>query len=385
MLLQKIKLFFIFILININYIIGQYNYDLTVFGYVNYNDGLGRLPIIFMDMYDKFNFKINFIFDPNIKSYLENIPINVRSIIDKEYINVGKVFIMFSQVWHPIFSNLENIPNGAIIKIAYSMIECSDIPKQWVDIFNENFDLIVVPDNFVKEVYTNSGVKKPIFVLPIPLYLEDFLNTKLDLKKSDKFNFGVSCRFVDHKNYKLLIRAFIHEFKNNKNVNLIIHGRAGDIPNLFLKRVEKYNNIKIIDRQLNHSEYISFFSNLNCYILISKGEGFSITPREALALGIPCILSNNTAHRTICETGYVLAIESGMPEEAYKDYFGFACGLKYNCKLSDVCRAMRFMYNNYEIFLKKAKEGREWTKQYLLDNLSGYYNNLIKPKNIFFI
>ena len=57
-------------------------------------------------------------------------------------------------------------------------------------------------------------------------------------------------------------------------------------------------------------KYIEFISTFDCYVNLSKGEGFSIPPRESLALGIPCIISDNTAHKTICDSGLVLPVTS---------------------------------------------------------------------------
>ena len=73
----------------------------------------------------------------------------------------------------------------------------------------------------------------------------------------------------------------------------------------------KLTNVELTEGMLSREENIDFFRDIDCYVLVSKAEGFSITPREALAAGIPCILSNNTAHKTICETGLVYACING--------------------------------------------------------------------------
>lgn len=142
-------------------------------------------------------------------------------------------------------------------------------------------------------------------------------------------------------------------------------------------------NIRLTFGNLSWQEYIKFMTSLDCYISLSKGEGFGITPREAMAFGIPCILSNNTGHRTICNTQLVLSIKSTIPVEAfYPNLSKKPIGYYFTCRKQDVRNALRAMYNNYKFYLKKAHKGREWVQQYLYSNLQAKYLTLVKPHKV---
>jgi glycosyltransferase involved in cell wall biosynthesis len=144
----------------------------------------------------------------------------------------------------------------------------------------------------------------------------------------------------------------------------------------------KVKNVELIDKNYDRSDYINFLKSLNSYVLISKGEGFSISPREAMALGIPCILSNNTTHKTICDSGLALPVTSEILEPAdYTPFFGKFCGDLHNCLLKDVREALREMYNNYSVY-DKTHHLKKWAAQYSYDNLKPMYLSLVKPKKI---
>ena len=59
-------------------------------------------------------------------------------------------------------------------------------------------------------------------------------------------------------------------------------------------------------------------------------------------------------------------------------------GHNFNCTLADARKALREVYNNYQMYLKKAHSGRKWVQQYLWKNVKAKFLNLIKPKQVIF-
>jgi glycosyltransferase involved in cell wall biosynthesis len=356
------------------------NYDLTIVGSIKFADGLGRLPITFIDMH-KDNLKINFIHTHLLPISFDDVPLGVQEVVKNSDKTPGNVSMICEQLWLPFANPSLFVPNSKI-KIALSMIEATSIPQQWVDILNSKFDLVVVPDEFLVKVYSEAGVMIPIFELPLPLYLEEFLDKPLKKKANKIFTFGYSSRLVSDKNYLLLAQAFSKEFGNSPKVQLLMHGRGGALDPEMKKLLKEHKNIHMIQEVLSHQRYVDFMASLDCYVLLSKGEGFSIGPREALALGIPAIISNNTAHMSICKTGLVEPFNTPIQEKAYFPIFQFHCGYKFNGTLAAACQALRKVYNNYKFYLSQALQRREWAKQYLRTNLSSRVLSLIKPKQV---
>jgi len=358
------------------------DYDLTVVGTINQADGIGRQAAGLIDCL-KSDLKINFV--ETRVSFFKDVKDSVKKIALTSCEKPAPVSILEDILWVPNFPAYEKVPNSPI-KIAYSLWESTFIPQKWVNILNEHFDAVAVADSFLVEVYKDSGVTIPIFEVPLGIYIEDYLKTPPKKSRNKTFVFGSTVSFEKRKNQATLIKAFAKEFGNNKNVLLKLNGRYGEIESL--KKLVKSLNVKnviISSLVLSNKLYDSFIRSFDCFVNISKGEGFSICPREALALGIPCIVTNNTAQKSICDTGFVCSVpaeiaewpdyeRSGLPFEENSRYYG--------CTVEDVQAALRDVYDNYEIHLMKARQGREWVRQYLWKNLKATYINLIKPKKI---
>ncbi len=123
-------------------------------------------------------------------------------------------------------------------------------------------------------------------------------------------------------------------------------------------------------------------NSLDCYVSFAKGEGFGIPPREAMALGVPVILSDNTAHTTICQSGNVISVPSKIRMPAYYDHLQKYVGDNYNCTLSDACNALNNVYVNYCAYLQNVSKAREWVQQYSYKNLATLFKTLVKPDEV---
>ena len=357
--------------------------DVTFVGVLRFNGGMTRLPIGLIDSF-KDELSMNFIStEPWNDIDFTDVDNDVKTIASHPDKTPGTVALLLDHLWYTWTTPSSFMPDSPI-KIAISMIESTQIPTQWVDILNSQFDAVVVPDPYLVEVYVSCGVKIPIFFVPLGLMLDTFFALPVQLTAHTPFTFGISGCLCPTKNQELLIQAFHEEFGNSPSVKLKIHGNNGffDQP-LNLVQQLGATNIELIFKSFNHSEFIDFMQSLDCYVLPSKGEGFSNTPREALAMGIPCILTNNTAQTTLCNSGYVRAIECPLLEHAdYTYLFNSILGYKFNCTKDELRKALRDVYEQFSYYKEKALQGREWVKQYNYKQLKGKYRALIKPKKI---
>lgn len=358
--------------------------DLTIATNVLLSDGIGRQGIgLIQTLYNDLN--INTMkFEPC--SYQGIQDSKTLAVLTKPLHQFGKVTF-----WTYILGLNEKIIDvhkkiTSDIKIAYSMFESDAIPKLWVKILNNYYDMVIVPDQWLVPVYRNSGVNIPIFVLPLGIMIkQEWLNK--EHKKNDTFVFGMTGGFWERKNHIKTMQAFLETFgKDNDKVKLKVHGRFGPFKPQVLQTYEKLgspSNIEVVSETLDTASYDKFMESIDCYVFISKGEGFSITPREVLAMGKPCILSNNTAHRTICESGLVIPVASNLKIPAYYEVFGQQIGNFFDCSVKDVSDAMKKVYENYESYHAGVKDdGPRWVKQYLWSELKSKYLNVIKPTRI---
>lgn len=356
---------------------------LTVIGEMNYWGSLTRASIGAIDILYK-DFPINFIRTPRgdiAKINFKDISGHVKKIVKKSSKKYGKLILLCETLNNSsVIKEVKKLPKDSL-KIAISVTEFSKISAKWVKIYNKYFDAILVADQFLIEIYKKSGINIPVFLFPNGTYTKGFLQAPVRYYTGEKpFTFGVSSTFIPRKNNEMLVMAFIKAFGNNPKFRLKICGRYGhtDSVNKIIKKAQ-VNNISIIQKQLSQADYIKFMSSLDCYVSLSKGEGFSITPREAMLMKKPCILSNNTGHKTICDTGFVKVVESNKAEVVDGNN-----GICYNCDIKDAIAALKDVYNNYSKYLLLTEEAKQWALQFDYYKQKNLYLGFIKPDKIIF-
>ena len=360
---------------------GNSDVDVTLIGRVKYADGIGRLVIGVADcIKDSLSFNHRRLPKKDCFDF-SDVPTDIEVALKNPDTTPGNVSLLLFPLWWKNFSAVDLVPKESAIKIAYSMVESTKVPDKWVNILNEQFDAAVVPDSFYKEVYATSGVTIPVFVLPHGVYLADFLAEPSSVRDAGRpFTFGISAGFWQRKNQTVLLEAFCAEFKNNPAVHLVMHGRSGNhsYEKLLQQKLSEMNatNVYLIKSTLSDKEYKDLLKSFDCYVLLSKAEGFSVTPKETIALGIPTIITNNTAHRTICESGYVYGVPSELRKTATYSGLGLGdCGDDFNCTVEDARKALREVYKL--CLLKKSITRKMWVQKYLWSSVKNRFITLL--------
>lgn len=359
---------------------------LTVIGFAEMSDGLGRQSVEIMDTLKD---EVSVGYRPTAHPIYQDVPGAVQKIMKKSYKHLGKV-ILYEDIIHPLshlfFQKRFNLHKHDQLRLAYSMFESSKIPLRWVHNLNLYFDAVIVPDSYLMETYKNSGVTIPIFVLPLGLNLQPFLQAPLKTSAHTPFIFANFSTCIERKNHRELIYAFYKAFGNNPDVQLWINCKYSR-EHLFEsleQEVKSLNtsNILLTHHCYPHAEYLQNFQQIDCYVSLSESEGFSIQPREAMALGIPCIVSDNTAQSTICKSGLVLSVPCPTQHPAYYEQFQEILGFRYHVDMDASVASLKEMYEHYPRYLERAQAMREWAGRYDYATLRPLYRSLIKPQQI---
>lgn len=366
---------------------------ITIVGPIEMADGIGRQTAELANMFLE-DFKVNIISSHVIKTDVPKPVINLLKNVSKNRTaKLGKIVIWEESLWSPgadIGSVFEKISKDNEIRIAYSMLESTRIPQEWVMQLNLYYDAVAVPDVFLVDVYKKSGVKIPVFVVPLGIDISGFLNKPLKKERNPVMLFGNLGSALDRKNQIMLIKAFARVLGNVKDAALYINCRNGTeiVRQEIIDEIASLgcSNIYFTELKLRNDAYLEVFQNLDCYVSLSKGEGFSIQPREAMALGIPVIATNNTGQTTICNSNLVKVIASDILEPAMYCGKELSSGYQFNCEIDDVAAALMDMYTNYDQHVKRAPLARNWASSYDYSNkeLSKIYRSLVNPKEIIF-
>jgi glycosyltransferase involved in cell wall biosynthesis len=168
------------------------------------------------------------------------------------------------------------------------------------------FDFVIITSNFLDGYLSDRNIN--FCHLPHPYDYAKSCEAPTPAERKITV-FGISCGLWSRKNVSLLAQVFADSFGDNPNYILRIHTRFDTKLADFTTEqkqladlLDKHENIELESRSLSREEYILWMSSLDLYCFISSGEGYSITPREALHLGIPTILLDAHVH---CEFSHL--------------------------------------------------------------------------------
>jgi glycosyltransferase involved in cell wall biosynthesis len=360
--------------------------DLTVVGNINMADGIGKQSVELIQAL-KNDLSINFI--DTLPPEYKDVPREILPILQSRDKTLGNIILLEDQVWTPQRNTYQNIVNRKKkeqILIAYSVFESDKIPWHWVKAFNDHFDAIAVADRYYIDVYRNSGVKIPIFELPLGLEIDPLLSAPIKTRQNSPFTFGCLGYGTRRKNLPKLIKAFAMAFGNRPDVQLRINCRNAEI--VIEKKIDdlieehELTNVIFTKESLSREQYINLLKTLDCYVTVSMGEGFSIPPREAMALGIPVIATDATAQKTLCDSDLVRRVMANIPVKATYCWTNTFTGSFFDCTVEEIAAALIDMHENYPYYLKKNEEARSWAADYSYKRLRPYYLSLLKPTSV---
>lgn len=180
------------------------------------------------------------------------------------------------------------------------------LPEEWVKKLPA-VDEVWVPTHFVKRQYVDSGVPEgKVFVIPNGVDPDKFRpNVKpyhVDTKK--KFKFLYVGGTIHRKGPDILLKAYLKAFKADDDVVLVIKdfGAKGNYQgygygNQIREAQKKANapEILYIDDDMELDKLISLYAACDCFVSAYRGEGFALTVLEAMACGLPVVVTDGGA------------------------------------------------------------------------------------------
>jgi glycosyltransferase involved in cell wall biosynthesis len=351
------RVLFIFLILKSDYEIDK---NIVICGYIMKNDGIGNVTENIYESFKKINKSTKF-------HRTRNLPIPNN--IEEADINENFDFLIFCDALYysscpwvvgGIFDSTKKLPK-AKINIAYLFWETDKVSDKWIEILNQKFNILLLPSHNLVKNFIDSGLKIPVEVIPPNLELfNEVINFKKIHKtnfktKKNKFIFGYSGTFLEHKNHLDIAKAFLKKYKNNDLFELVLHGKCKNITydslNSFLID-NNCNNVRLIAQDLSRNDYLHLIDSFDCMVNVSGGEGFGITARESLLLDKPLILGANSAHLDLISYGGVVPIIKQNKQTAICHLFKEDIGNYSHSNIDEIAYCMQYVVDSYDKLVK---------------------------------
>lgn len=206
-------------------------------------------------------------------------------------------------------------PNGMMgdVRLLHLAWEESAIPDALADSINLHLDGVLVPSDYCKRAVRDSGVRLPIAVaghgidhvgqLPRAIGAREKRGPPTD---SLPFTFLHISSGLARKGIEELVTAYCLAFSSRDPVLLVI--KTFDNPdNTVDSWVERLTGaskyapaIQVISAELDAREIDFLYQVSDVVVLPTRGEGFNLPAAEAMARGLPVIVTRHSGHLDFC-------------------------------------------------------------------------------------
>lgn len=240
--------------------------------------------------------------------------------------------------------------------VLFSMWESTVLPPTFSSMIH-NYDQVLVPNDLNVELFSrwNPNVSK------VPLgYNSDTWYYTPRTAPDQEFRFlmcGAGFAEKTRKGGDLVLEAFERAFPNWEKMTprpkLVV--KCLKAPWTKTDFMETYTGIMPVQ------DLVKLYQSCHCMVLASRGEGWGYHPQQAVASGMPAILSEIPGHTEYSWLPGFVNVPTKLVK-ALKFLYGDS-GEWWEPDLDSLTEAMLAVYNNYEEYYKEARIGSEQIKK----------------------
>jgi glycosyltransferase involved in cell wall biosynthesis len=242
-------------------------------------------------------------------------------------------------------------PNHNAYVIGYHPWESTLLPDDWADRMNA-CDEIWTPSPVIADWYHRySGITRPIHVFEHGV---EKVWTPHQRDKSNPFGYLHIGGEALRKGMKETIDAFraVRDDNEDTELNLKMTSQGW--------RISGWHRINILPESVDVGELVRLYHDNHVYVYPSWGEGFGLTPLQAMATGMPTITLDSWApYARFLDPNLVVNSEMSYPPEDHINY-GLWCkihpGQMWRPDVDSLVKAMAYVYDNYDDCVAYAME-----------------------------
>jgi glycosyltransferase involved in cell wall biosynthesis len=263
-------------------------------------------------------------------------------------------------------------------KAIFTMMETRRLHKDYVIRCN-CADEIIVPSRWCRDVFIESGVTKPIYVVPLGV------DTKIYYPDAEPIGFSKNLKpfvFLSvfgwslRKGYDVLLRAYLEEFSSDEPVSLLISSRYFGSTHESKKKVIRDDVAKVSSMVQNQKKpHVALFGDglsdemmpqlyaaADCYVLPTRGEGFGLPFLESAACKVPVIATRYSGQTDFLDddNSYLIDVDGFRSAEmslAWISYFyeNAEFPILGTAAIEQTRHWMRYVFENQEEANQKAE------------------------------
>jgi glycosyltransferase involved in cell wall biosynthesis/tetratricopeptide (TPR) repeat protein len=212
--------------------------------------------------------------------------------------------------------------------------EYGSLPRAWIDPLVQAIDEVWVPSRFVRDTFVRSGIPTEL-VQVIPLGVDPACfhpqAPPLSLRSRKQFKFLFVGGTIFRKGIDILLEAYTQTFTGSDDVCLVIkdmgvgtfyRGQTAETCIAQLRTTPGKPEIEYLGGELSEEELTGLYTACDCLVHPYRGEGFGLPLVEAMATGLPVIVTGMGAALDFCDdaNAYLLpARPAQCPEKRVGD------------------------------------------------------------------
>ncbi len=189
--------------------------------------------------------------------------------------------------------------------------EFGAIPTDWVAPLRENVDELWVPSEFVRRMYLGAGLdERQVVTIPNGVDLERFSpeGARSELDGATGLRFLFVGGLIWRKGHDVLLAAWRRAFAGRDDVTLVVKDvgvggvyRNGDRDDMrAYAAAGELPRVQLIEDELSGEELAALYRACDLLVHPYRGEGFAMPVLEAMACGLPVVVTDGGPTDEFC-------------------------------------------------------------------------------------